>query len=482
MIDRFMGQQTKHFILGRAEGAHSRESISVVNPATEAPIASIPDGDEYDVALGVDAAKTAYRESGWPLMEPAERAGYLRSLADVLESRSQELGELVTAQIGMPLKDSLADNGAGIAKVYRYYAELAEQLQIETEVKGHGGRSIVRREPVGVAGLIVPWNGPQGAIAWKLAPALAAGCTTIIKPAPEASLDSYILAEALREAGIPPGVVNIVFGGGGTGQALASHPDVDKVSFTGSTIAGRKVAVACAERFARVTLELGGKSAAILIDDFDLDAFIPFVASACVPFGGQICHSLTRVLAPRRRYEEVVEAVSEAMSKLVVGDPLASSTTMGPLVSGRQRDRVERYLDIGRMEGAKIATGGGRPKGIDRGYYVEPTVFRDVTPSMTIAQEEIFGPVISVIPYEDEDDAVEICNGTKYGLSSAVFTSNTDLGVDLARRIHAGTVGVNHYSLHLDAPFGGVKGSGIGRELGREGLEAFLEPKSILHR
>ena len=230
----------------------------------------------------------------------------------------------------MPLKDSLADNGAGIAKVYRYYAELAEQLQIETEVKGHGGRSIVRREPVGVAGLIVPWNGPQGAIAWKLAPALAAGCTTIIKPAPEASLDSYILAEALREAGIPPGVVNIVFGGGGTGQALASHPDVDKVSFTGSTIAGRKVAVACAERFARVTLELGGKSAAILIDDFDLDAFIPFVASACVPFGGQICHSLTRVLAPRRRYEEVVEAVSEAMSKLVVGDPLASSTTMGP--------------------------------------------------------------------------------------------------------------------------------------------------------
>lgn len=482
MIDRFMGQQTEHFVLGHLASAHSRQTIPVVNPATEVQIGSIPDGDEADVARAVDAAKTAYRESGWPLLDPVERAEFLRTLADVHEERRQELGELVTAQIGMPLKDAVTASGPGIAKLYRYYAELADQFQVESEVEGHGARTTVRREPVGVAGLIMPWNGPAGGVAWKLAPALAAGCTTVIKPAPEASLDAYVLAEAVLEAGIPPGVVNIVFGGAGTGQAVASHPDVDKVSFTGSTIAGREVARACADRFARVSLELGGKSAAILVDDFDLDAFVPFVASACVPFGGQICHALTRVLAPHRRYDEVVDAVSDAMSRLVVGDPLASSTEMGPLVSRKQRDRVERYLELGRKEGAKVVTGGGRPADIDVGYYVEPTVFCDVEPAMTIAQEEIFGPVVSVIPYRDVDEAVEICNGTTYGLGSAIFTSDFDLGMDVARRIRAGTVGVNHYSLHIDAPFGGMKSSGIGRELGREGLEAFLEPKSILRR
>ncbi|WP_198294206.1 aldehyde dehydrogenase [Ensifer sp. BR816] len=473
------GEHVDIYINGKLRPAHSSARIPVINPADEREFATIPDGDKEDVAAAVDAAREAFRNSGWPQLPPSERAKHLRRLARAIDKRAEQLGAIVTAQIGMPFAASVQSNGGGTSKLYDYYAEVADQFEVEFERVGHGLRTVMRREPVGVAALIVPWNGPQGAIAWKLAPALAAGCTTVIKPPPEASLDSYLLAGALDEAGIPPGVVNIVFGGRETGALLASHPGVDKVSFTGSTQAGRQVALACAERFARVTLELGGKSGALLLDDADLDTFLPLVAPACIPFSGQICHALTRVIAPRERYDKVVEGIVSKMAALVVGHPLDPTTQVGPLVAKRQRDRVEEYIASGRAQGAKVVAGGGRPPGLEAGYYIQPTVFRDVDSSMRIAQEEIFGPVVSVIPYDNEEEALAICNGTAYGLGGAVFTSDPERGMAVARRIEAGVVGINRYTLHIDAPFGGIKGSGIGRELGPEGLSAFLEAKSI---
>jgi len=473
------GVQDSLFIGGELRPAHSATRIPVINPATEEEFAAIPDADETDVDDAVNAAAQAFRGSGWAQLDPAERASYLRRLAGLVEEHAEELGQLVTAQNGMLIASSIMGNGAATARYYRYFADLADQLEPETERSGHGSRTVVRQEPVGVAALVVPWNGPQGAIAWKLAPALAAGCTAVVKPAPETSLDSYVLAELVTQAGIPAGVVNIITGGREAGATLVAHPGVDKVAFTGSTVAGRKVALACAERFKRVTLELGGKSAAVLLDDVDLDAFTPFVASACAPFSGQICRALTRVLAPRSRYDEVVEAVADAMSELTIGDPLDPQARLGPVVSARQRARVEDYIRSGRDDGAKVVLGGGRPAGFETGYYVEPTVFSGVGNQMRIAREEIFGPVLAVIPFDDDEDALRICNDSDYGLGGAIFTGDTDRGLALARRVQSGSVGVNHYALPIDAPFGGVKQSGIGRELGPEGLAAYLETKAI---
>jgi aldehyde dehydrogenase (NAD+) len=477
--DVMRGVKDNLFIGGQLRPAHSTARVPVINPATEEPFASIPDADAVDVDDAVIAAARAFRDSGWAQLAPAERASCLRRLAGLIEGRAEELGRLVTAQNGMPLANSIAGNGAATGRYYRYFAGLANDLEPETERTGNGSRTIVRQEPVGVVALIVPWNGPQGSIAWKLAPALAAGCTAVVKPAPETSLDSYILAELVTEAGIPPGVVNIITGGREAGATLVSHPGIDKVAFTGSTAAGRKVALACAEQFKRVTLELGGKSAAVLLDDVDLDAFTPFVASACAPFSGQICRALTRVLAPRSRYDEVVDAVAGAMGELTVGDPLDPDTRLGPLVSARQRARVEDYMRSGHEEGAQVVLGGGRPAGFETGYYVEPTVFADVDNQMRIAREEIFGPVLAVIGFDDDDDAIRLCNDSDYGLGGAIFTSDADRGLALARRVQSGSVGVNHYALPIDAPFGGVKNSGIGRELGPEGLAAYLEAKAI---
>jgi aldehyde dehydrogenase (NAD+) len=479
MNDIMRGVQDNLFIGGRLRPAHSAARIPVINPATEEAFAAIPDADAVDVDDAVHAAVQAFRDSGWAQLHPAERAPYLRRLAELVEGRGEELGRLVTAENGMPLANSIVANGAATGSYYRYFAGLADELEPEAERSSRGSRTVVRQEPVGVAALIVPWNGPQGAIAWKLAPALAAGCTAVVKPAPETSLDSYILAELVTQAGIPPGVVNIITGGRETGATLVSHPGIDKVAFTGSTVAGRKVALACAEGFKRVTLELGGKSAAVLLDDVDLGAFLPFVASACSPFSGQICRALTRVLAPRSRYDEVVEAVAGAMGDLTVGDPLDPATRLGPLVSERQRGRVEDYIRSGHEQGAKVVLGGGRPAGFETGYYVEPTVFRDAGNHMRIAREEIFGPVLTVIGFDDDEDAIRVCNDSPYGLGGAIFTSDTDRGLALARRVESGSVGVNHYALPIDAPFGGVKNSGVGRELGPEGLAAYLETKAI---
>ncbi|KXX60455.1 aldehyde dehydrogenase [Rhodococcus sp. LB1] len=465
-----------HFIGGKFQSSKSSDRIPVVNPATEEEFASIANGSGEDIGRAVDAAVDA--ASGWAHTAPADRANHLRWLADAFESRIDEISTLVTRQNGTPISVSRAMQSQ-VPVYYRYFASLADELVVEKHLQTSVGDALVRKEPVGVVGAITPWNGPQPLLAWKIGPALAAGCTTVVKPSPETSLDAFLFAELLSEAGIPDGVVNVVTGGRDTGSTLVGHPLIRKIAFTGSTAAGKAIAAACAADLKRVTLELGGKSAAILLDDVNLDAFSSFVASACAPNTGQTCRALTRVLAPRSRYDEIVDMVSATLSKIPLGDPTDPGVSFGPLVSARQRQIVESYIALGRQEGAKVAVGGGRPAGHDRGYYVEPTVFRDVTNDMRIAREEVFGPVIVVIPYDSEDDAIDIANDSEFGLGGGVFSPDKQRATDVARRIVTGTVGVNTASFPVEAPFGGVKQSGLGRELGPGSLDAYLEPKTI---
>jgi aldehyde dehydrogenase (NAD+) len=471
-----MIERSELFVDNRLVSANSGARIDVVNPATEQLIGRIPDGDGSDVDTAVQCAWARFNDPDWRATTPNERAALLRALADAIERRSPELPTLVTQQNGMPIGYSLRANGAGPAAAYRYFADLAERYEFEDQRPSH---SIVTREPLGVAALIVPWNGPQAAVSWKLAPALAAGCTAVIKPAPETTLDMYLLAEAVIEAGFPRGVVNFVPGGRETGATLVRHPRVAKVSFTGSSAAGKQIAEQCGALLRPVTLELGGKSAAIIVDDADVDGFAPFVGGVCSPNAGQVCRATTRILAPASKYEAVVEVVSQAMADIVVGDPFDEQSVFGPLVAARQRDRVEGYIAAGLAEGARVTVGGGRPRGLNTGYYIEPTVFRDVTNDMKIAREEIFGPVLVVIPYRDDEDAIRIANDSNYGLGGLVYGADVDRATAIARRIEAGTVGVNHYANVMDTPFGGYKESGLGRELGPEGLEPYLQIKSI---
>jgi len=341
------------------------------------------------------------------------------------------------------------------------------------------GPALVRREPVGVAGCIVPWNVPFFVTILKLAPAMAAGATVVLKPAPETPLDAIILADAIRAAEVPAGVINIVPAGREVGEHLVRHPGVDKIAFTGSTVAGRRIASLCGEQLKRVTLELGGKSAAIILDDADLAATMGGLLPAMIMNNGQACVAQTRVLAPRARYREVVDALVDAMKQAPVGDPMDPMTMVGPLVAARQRDRVEGYIALGKKEGARCVLGGGRPAGQAKGWYVEPTVFADVTNQMKIAREEIFGPVVAVIPYESEADALRIANDSDYGLSGSVWTADADHGLAVAKQVRTGTYTVNGFAMEFSAPFGGYKCSGVGRELGPEGLEAYLERKTI---
>ena len=464
---------------GALRQARTRRRMEVVNPATEEILGSIADAGADDVDECVRAAASALGSKAWSGLGARERGRLIRRLADALERRGEELAELVTAQNGMPISTSRAAHGPLLTGFYRYFADLADQL-LEEEMRSDGRlQAVVRREPVGVCALITAWNGPQGLIAWKLGPALAAGCTVVIKPAPETSLDAYLLMEAVAEAGIPDGVVNLVTGGAETGGGLVRHPLVGKVAFTGSPVAGRHIAEACAADFKRVTLELGGKSAAVLLDDFDPEAFRPFVAGACSPLTGQTCRALTRVLAPAARYDEVVELVSEAMASTPMGDPMDPASVFGPLVSARQRERVAGHVRSGIEEGAGLVLGGGPAAEFARGFYFQPTVFRDVRPSMRIAREEIFGPVLVVLPYADEEEAIALANDSEYGLGGGVFTRDPGRGLRVARRIRSGTVGVNGSTLPLWAPFGGIRQSGIGRELGPEGLAAYFELKTI---
>jgi acyl-CoA reductase-like NAD-dependent aldehyde dehydrogenase len=474
-----MSQTVQSTVAGAPTRLIAGDRITLTNPATEEAIGEVPAGTGDDVDRAVTCARTASSSPGWANLHPVQRAELLRSLADALERRSEELASLITTENGMPIKMVRWGNVMGPIAAYRYYADLVEYLEPEELRTSRYSRTIVRREPVGVVGVIAPWNGPQVLASWKLAPALAAGCTAVLKPAPETSLDAYLLAEAVEEAGFPDGVFTVLTGGAETGAALVEHPGVDKIAFTGSSAAGRAIAARCGAALKPVTLELGGKSAAIILDDADLDLFAKQVRRICSPNSGQVCYSCTRILAPRRHYAAVVDAVVAAMRGARMGDPTSESTDFGPLVSARQRARVEDYIAVGRAEGADLVLGGDRPADLDRGFYVSPTVFRHVDNDMRIAREEIFGPVLTVLGYDTEDDAVRIANDSEYGLGGSVFTADPDRGLALARRVETGSIGINGYDVAMDSPFGGRKSSGLGRELGPEGLQPYFELKSI---
>jgi len=473
----------KLFIGGEWVSPSSTARITVRSASTEEPIGEAPEAAEADVDAAVTAARRAFDDpAGWSHWEPAQRATALERLAVELETRSQEIGRLVSMQNGMPIALSPLIEGMTPVGTLRYIVSLLANSPVEEEAARFlGGHLIIRHEPAGVVGAIVPWNYPQTLASFKYAPALAAGCTIVLKPSPETVLDSYVFAEAVLAADIPPGVVNIVPGGRELGAYLVQHPDVDKIAFTGSTAAGRQIAEVCGRLLRPVSLELGGKSAAIILEDADLDLsrIGQDLFAATLVNNGQTCYAGTRILAPRSRYNQVVDTFAAFASSLPVGDALDPATLIGPLVSERQRDRVERYIAKGTSDGARLVAGGGRPPGLDKGWFVQPTVFADVDNNSTIAQEEIFGPVLSVIQYADVDHAIAIANDSDYGLGGSVWTKDPARARAVVRRVRTGTMGINGYLPDPAGPWGGVKSSGIGRELGPGAVAAYQYLKTV---
>lgn len=474
-----MWDHDKLYIGGDWIAPAGSDTIEVISPATEERVGRVPEGTNADIDAAVTAARDAFDNGPWPRMTPAERADAVEKFANLYATKLDDMAKVITAEMGSPTLFSQLAQAPMPYMMLNYFVGLGREFPFEEERQGMLGKVLVRHEPVGVVGAIVPWNVPQFTTMSKVAPALTAGCTLVIKPAPETPLDAFLMAEIAHEAGIPAGVINIVPAGREVGEHLVTHPGVDKIAFTGSTAAGRRIASLCGERLTRCSLELGGKSAAIVLDDADLGVLTEGLKMASFMNNGQACVAQTRILASRSRYDEVVEAVADMAHNFSVGDPAEMTTEIGPLVSARQRERVEGYIKIGQDEGAKAVTGGGRPAGMDKGWYVEPTVFAGVDNKMRIAQEEIFGPVVAVIPYEDEADAIAIANDSDYGLAGTVWTADVDHGVDIARQVRTGTYGVNSYSIDPSTPFGGYKASGIGREFGPEGLSGYLEHKSI---
>ncbi|MDF5758732.1 aldehyde dehydrogenase family protein [Spongiactinospora sp. TRM90649] len=452
----------------------SGEWIDVVNPATEEPFERVPAGSPDDVESAVAAARAAF--TGWADTAPGERGKILATAAELIRARSDRIARTITTDMGAPYAMALKVQTLMPAGVLASYAQLAETYDFDGEPVGN---SRVVREPAGVVGAITPWNYPLHQIVCKVAPALAAGCTVVLKPSEIAPMAAYAFAEILHEAGLPPGVFNMVCGRGPVvGEAVAAHPGVDMVSFTGSTRAGRRVAALAAETVKRVALELGGKSATLILPDADLAAAVKVGVAGAFINSGQTCSALTRMIVHRDSYDEVVGMAVEAAARQTVGDPLDEGTRLGPLVSATQRERVIRYINRGEEEGARLVAG-GTERPFDVGYHVLPTVFAGVAPGMTIEQEEIFGPVLSIIPYTRVDEAVEIANGTPYGLSGAVWAGSRERAVEVARRLRTGQVAINGGRFNPMAPFGGYKHSGIGRELGTYGLEEYLELKAL---
>jgi aldehyde dehydrogenase (NAD+) len=453
--------------------------IEVISPSTEKVIGSVPDGSAADVDAAVAAARHAFDHSEWPWLSPAERAVHMRALAAEMGKRVEQTAETITAEMGSVISYTKIGQAPAPIAMLEYYASLADSLVLSEQRTGFIGQWSVRKEPVGVVGAIVPWNGPIFLAMYKLAPALLAGCTIVLKPAAESPLSSYLLAEAAQAAGLPPGVLNIVPGGRETGQHLVRHPGVNKIAFTGSTAAGKWIMAECANDLKRVTLELGGKSPAIVLDDVDLDAVLGELVFAVTQNNGQICVSNSRMLVPRSRKDEIVEAMSAAFAAVPVGDPFDEATVVGPLVAERQRDRVMGFISGARADGATIAQGGERPADLDRGWYVQPTVVADVDPGMRIAREEVFGPVLAVIEYGTEDEAIAIANDSVYGLGAGIFSTDPGRATMLASRVRAGTVNLNRHITDFALPFGGYKQSGIGREGGPEAIASYLETKVI---
>jgi aldehyde dehydrogenase (NAD+) len=471
-----MHQHDTLFIGGEWVSPAGTGTIEVVSPHTEEVVGRVPDGTAADMDRAVAAARHAFDQGPWPRLSFAERAEVIDRLAQIYIARQGEMAALITEEMGSPISNP--GQILPVIGMLKFFAEYGRTFEQEDRRPGIFGPVIVRREPVGVVAAIVPWNVPQFVIMSKLAPALLAGCTMVLKPAPETPLDAYLLAEMAREAGVPAGVLNVVPADREAGEHLVSHPGVDKVAFTGSTPAGRRIAAICGQQLKRVSLELGGKSAAIILDDADLPSTMNMLSMVSLMNSGQACIAQTRILASRNRYDEVVQAVAAMVADQPVGDPKDPATAIGPLVARRQQERVEGYIKIGVDEGAKVVVGGlERP--YDRGWYVAPTVFAEVDNDMRIAREEIFGPVLTVIPYADEAEAIRVANDSEYGLSGSVWTADADHGMDVARQVRTGTYGVNLVMLEANAPFGGYKASGLGRELGPEGLNGYLEYKTI---
>jgi betaine-aldehyde dehydrogenase len=473
--------RTAFFIDGQWAAPATSDTLQVVSPHTEQVVATVPEGSAADIDAAVVAARRALEEGPWPRMSPAERIEVMATFSALYAGKLAEMADLITTEMGSPTAFSNLAQAPASWMMLESFINIAREFPWEeSRPAALGGEVIVRREPVGVVAAIPPWNVPQFTTISKVAPALLAGCTVVVKPAPESPLDSYLMAELLQEAGVPAGVVNIVAAGREVGAHLVAHPGIDKVAFTGSTAAGRKIAAVCGEQLKRVSLELGGKSAAIVLDDADLGATMEGLKFIGLMNSGQACVAQTRILASRANYDTVVDALAEAVSGMQVGDPMDPATEIGPMVAQRQQERVEKYIALGQEEGARVVVGGnGMPDGLSTGWYVRPTVFADVDNRMRIAQEEIFGPVLSVIPYDDVDDAVRIANDSDYGLAGTVWTADAAAGLDVARRVRTGTYGVNTYTMDFAAPFGGFKSSGIGREFGPEGLGAYTELKSI---
>ena len=467
------------YIDGQWVAPATSRRLSVISPTTEEVVGTFAEATEADVDRAVAAARLAFDHGPWPRMTVAERASRLREVAKALRARHEELADTWTLQVGAAISFTRYASAQPPA-LFDFYADLIEQQPLVDERRGaKGGLVRVVKEPVGVVAAITPWNAPLVLLCYKVAAALAAGCTVVSKPAPETPIDAYILAECLEAAGIPPGVFNLVPAGREVGEHLVRHPGIDKISFTGSTAAGRKIGAIAAERLTRASFELGGKSAAIVLDDARIDDVLKSLVPFSMPITGQVCFSLTRVLVPETRKQEVLDAYVSAVRQVKVGDPFDTATQMGPLTMARQLDRVQGYIAKGKSEGARLVTGGGRPAHLSRGYFLEPTVFADVDTRMTIAQEEIFGPVVSFISYDGIDDAVAKANDTIYGLHGAVYTTDAERGYSVARRVRSGSVTVNGMVVDITMPFGGFKQSGVGREGGIEGIDPYFETKTI---
>ncbi len=469
------------FIGGKWVASQSGKTMSVIDPSTEQPLAAVAEAGPEDVDLAVRAARQAFEDKNWVDIGPHQRARYLLKMAELIEKHSEELSAISSYEMGMPFKMAQITT-AQMIDVFQYYAGWTTKIFGQTIPTKGPGLTYTLREPLGVVAAIIPWNGPILYASWKVATALATANTVILKPAEDAPLTCVRFTELAEEAGLPPGVVNLLTGSGEeVGDALTGHPGVDKITFTGSTSVGKHIMEVASKNLTRVSLELGGKSPFIIFPDADLEKAIPMAVNAFTQNAGQACTAGTRVYIHKDIYEPVSKQIAEAVSKLKVGGPFDESTQIGPIISAKQRDRIEQYIASGRADGARLLTGGGRLSG--KGYFLQPAVFADVEDRMNIAQEEIFGPVGALASFNEENDAVVHGNATQYGLAASIWTSNLATAQALSRKIQAGIVWINtHFELDAVSPFGGYKQSGLGRELGSESIDDFTQTKTILMR